>query len=197
MTGLVFSRLTVLGFAGEGKWFCRCICGEIRVVIGQHLKNGHSRSCGCWRAEAMGRVSRTHGQSFSLEYKSYNSAKDRCVNPRNRGYERYGGRGIEFRFSSFEQFIDHIGKRPHPASSIERIDVDGHYEPGNVRWASPKEQARNRSSNRFVTINGESKTIAEWAEGAGLDRATFRYRLNAGWCQECLFSAEVKTCPHR
>jgi hypothetical protein len=85
-----------------------------------------------------------HGDSDSPEYRTYYGAKARCTNPNGPGWEYYGGRGIEFRFTSYEQFLAELGRKPGPEYSLDRIDVNGHYEPGNVRWAAPTEQVHNR-----------------------------------------------------
>lgn len=93
---------------------------------------------------------RKHGESPSTkkpaspEYRSYQCAKRRCDNPSRHNYHRYGGRGIEFRFESYEQFLNEVGRKPSPRHTLDRIDTNGHYEPGNVRWATPSEQARER-----------------------------------------------------
>lgn len=118
------------------------------------------------------------------EYRSWFNMKTRCLNPKSGKWERYGGRGItvcdRWR-DSFQAFRDDVGSQPFPGATLERIDNDGNYEPGNVRWVDRKAQARNRTSTRAVELNGERMSMAEAAERAGISQATFGARLNRGW----------------
>jgi hypothetical protein len=143
-----FGRWTVLGFSPRrnGKTFhlCRCLCGTVKPVERRYLLDGRSPSCGCLRREK----ARKHGMYKSAEYQSYKDARKRCTSPRRKEYKHYGGRGIQFLYKSFEEFIADVGLRPTPNHSIDRIDNDGHYEPGNVRWATPSEQRKNRRTPR-------------------------------------------------
>jgi hypothetical protein len=154
LTGQVFNKMTVLSHQGKNKtgqslWLCRCECGNEKTVAAHHLKSDNIKSCGCLLAtENRAAWSTTHGMSKTFEWNSYHAAKKRC-NPaltRLRTYNDYVGRGIEFRFVSFDQFYKEIGPRPEPKKlySLERKDNDGHYEPGNVKWATKGQQARNR-----------------------------------------------------
>lgn len=192
MTGKRIGRWTVIEESPSRsndravQWVCRCDCGTIHTVHGAILRKGESTSCGCIKREE-GLV---HGQCVqgrrTLEYKSYRSAHDRCTYPKMTGFADYGGRGIEFRFISFEQFIEEVGKRPSPEHSLDRIDVNGHYEPGNVRWATRIEQCSNKRSNHFVTQDGQQITIAECARRLGIRSATLTGRMyKLGWCEPC------------
>lgn len=128
----------------------------------------------------------THGQSYTKEYTAWIQVKSRCLNPNNAMYAFYGGRGIECRFVTFPQFFAALGPRPSARHSVDRIDPDGHYEAGNVRWATPKTQANNRRNTRRITVAGATKTMAEWCGGsttAAFNRANARIRL--GWCPAC------------
>jgi len=152
LTNQKFGRLLVIARAGSSLrgralWQCRCECdGSIVIVLGKELRNGHTVSCGCWKAERMGDFARTHGMGLTREYKSWKAAKQRCTNPKDTNYPLYGGRGIQMCeewMDSFPDFYAHIGPRPQ-GHSLDRIDVNGNYEPGNVRWATAKDQANNR-----------------------------------------------------
>jgi hypothetical protein len=154
-----FGKWTVLGEAkpyerrsnkGHGRQrtaLCRCSCGTLRIVAVQTLKGGLSRSCGCVRDAATSRRNVTHGLSNLPEYKTWCGMKDRCHNPKNKFFDIYGGRGIEVCAEwrdDFAAFFAHIGPKPSPRLSVDRIDVDRGYEPGNVRWATASMQSRNR-----------------------------------------------------
>ncbi len=148
LSGKVFSRLTVLSLAGSNLWECLCECGERRIVRTSTLRAGHSKSCGCLRIDTVRSLNLRHGHSVggkrSPEYRAYTNAKCRCEMPSNDKYEYYGGRGIKFLFSTFHEFLAEIGLRPSLKHSLDRIDTNGHYEKGNIRWATPTEQMSNR-----------------------------------------------------
>lgn len=143
-----------------------------------------------------------HGESvngfITPEYQAYRNANARCVSPTFIHFHRYGGRGIEFRFKSVEDFIAEVGRRPSPKHSLDRIDNDGHYEKGNVRWATAKEQHRNTSKNHFVTINSVTKTLAEWRELSGLKANVVSQRFRYGWCDTCaVMNPQGVICNHK
>ena len=117
------------------------------------------------------------------EYNVYCAAKARCTNPNDQAFAYYGGRGIQFRFASFEDFINHIGPRPEK-HQLDRENNDGHYEQGNVRWVTKKANCRNTRRNRLITFRGETKTVVEWAEITGINRKGIVWRLNNGWSVE-------------
>ena len=133
-----------------------------------------------------GRFVTTHGQTFTPEYAAWGNAIDRCSNPNAPQWPIYGARGItvckRWR-KSFEAFLADMGKRP-PGTTLDRIDTDGHYEPGNCRWATPKEQALNRRNTRLITAFGVTRTVAEWAAVQGLTLHTLNHRLYRGWTVE-------------
>lgn len=152
LTGKRFSRLLVLGIVLDRKkttWLVQCDCGSINEVTSSGLLVGDTQSCGCLKRERISQAKRTHGETanskrYTPEYTAYKAAAGRCTNPNNPKFSYYGGRGIEFRFESLEQFIEVLGRRPSPLHSVDRKNNEGHYEPGNVRWATKKEQANNR-----------------------------------------------------
>lgn len=122
-----------------------------------------------------------HNMSRSIEYKAYILAKGRCNNVNKSSYKLYGARGIEFRFKSFQDFYSCIGTKPTAKHSLERIDSNGHYEPGNVRWATNYEQVRNRRSNILFTHNGKTMCINDWCNELGLCKMTVYQRLYRRW----------------
>lgn len=145
--GSVFGWLTVVEYAGREQWdfyWCVCRCENKIKVRGSNLTSDRSTSCGCKRGESRKRHGHAVDNKLSPEYQSYKAAKSRCLNPRHEKYSYYGGRGIKFRFNSFEQFLAEVGKRPTKRHTLDRINNDGHYEPGNVQWATRAEQALNR-----------------------------------------------------
>jgi hypothetical protein len=119
----------------------------------------------------------------SREYSTWHSMIQRCTNPRTTGYSHYGGRGISVctRWrESFNSFLEDMGKRP-AGHSLERIDVNGNYEPSNCRWATSVDQGRNKRDNRNLTINGITRTVSDWARESGIKRITIQARLRKGW----------------
>lgn len=156
LTGMTFGRFKVLSKAGEDSHHrtllnCLCSCGEKRVVERYNLRSGHSKSCGCQKRDKQNESHLTHGHSrksaITSEYRIWLGMKMRCINPKVESFKYYGGRGIKVCdrwIDSFENFFSDMGKRPTVKHSIDRINVNGNYEPSNCRWASPIEQRRNR-----------------------------------------------------
>lgn len=187
-TGRVYARLTVLGYMGtiinHARWYCRCECGNTVTVCGSSLSRGVTKSCGCYMREKS-RQKATHGMSKSPEYRSFNLAKQRCQNPDNQNYTDYGGRGIQFLYQNFQQFISELGPRPSKKHTLDRKDVNGHYEPGNVKWATMTEQNNNKRNSLLITVRGVSKTAAEWFPDDPTRAKNLRRRVQRGWCTIC------------
>lgn len=186
--GMTFGRLTVLRRSGTRVascigWLCRCECGTETIVKSSYLAKGHTRSCGCLSVDTTTLRNLTHGQSRTKEYEAWSGAKRRCIDPRRADYSRYGGRGIRMCrewLDSFETFFRDMGRCP-PGHTIDRIDNAGHYEPGNCRWATSKEQANNRRNRTALTFDGETMTVTEWAQRIGMRRTVLHRRLQRGW----------------
>jgi len=175
---------------GRRYWRCQCDCGRSTLVMASRLREKTVKSCGC--------VHEFHGMSNHPDYNIWKLMRERCRNPKLRCYKNYGGRGIRVcrRWVLFSNFIADMGPRPTPHHTIDRIDVNGHYEPGNCRWATPREQNRNRRCNTVLTLNGESKCLQEWADDLGISSSTLVNRL-ADWPLERALTEKRHGRPRR
>lgn len=166
---------------GAALWLCQCECGTTREVNGTKLRRGGLISCGLCQPRLGGPPK--HGMSGTPLYRRWLSMIGRCTLPSQANYDRYGGRGISVcdRWRKFELFAEDMGESFKPGLTLDRIDGDGNYEPGNFRWATHKEQQRNTTRNRILTWSGRSLTVAEWAEELGINRNTIGVRIHRGW----------------
>jgi hypothetical protein len=198
LVGEVFGRLTVIREVErvnprKRQFACRCACGaEVGVNLNK-LRSGHTRSCGCLHRETILRnlekrptSKPRHGMNKSPEHRAWVHMRQRCSNPNKKEYPHYGGRGIKVceRWVSFEAFFEDVGPKPGPGYSLDRIDVNGNYEPKNVRWATQQQQIENTRVVRMVTINGKTQSQAAWAREMGLSKGCISRRLTAGWTIE-------------
>lgn len=188
VSGQRFGSLTARSVSRVGRktiWLCDCDCGGAASVALGQLQSGKTRSCGCLRSRTAAARVKSHGMSQTPEYQAYRNAYYRCTREKDPRYTSYGERGIEFRFSDFVQFFEDVGFRPSADHSLDRIDTDGHYEPGNVRWAKRKAQARNKTTNRLVNLFGEERPLSEWCEILGVPYKRAHDRIVArGWSAE-------------
>lgn len=164
-------------------WLCHCDCGTIIVKRIAVIRNGHTLSCGCLQRDLFSESRKTHGHSINdSAYMRWCSMKQRCTNPKNKNFARYGGRGISYdpAWESFEQFFDDMGPPPK-GTCLDRIDNDGNYEKANCRWATTRESAHNTSRNVHIQLEGRTWTIAELASISGLTYTTIRKRIKRGW----------------
>jgi hypothetical protein len=177
-----YGRLTIVRDVGDGKAEVRCDCGNEKIVRIRYMQAGRTLSCGCLRSEMVSKRRTTHGQTNTREYKIWCKMKERCYLPSARNFHRWGGRGIEVcdRWrKSFSNFIADMGACPE-GHSIERIDQDGNYEPGNCRWATQREQMNNMSRNVIIEHDGKSQSVAEWAREIGVKYDTLLRRIRCG-----------------
>ena len=177
---------------GRLRYLCRCACGVEKSVTAQSLASGRSVSCGCYSREVRSTVARTHGRSRTKAYKAWTGMKGRCYNANDQKFADYGARGIyvcDAWKENFEQFVLDMGE-PAPGMSIDRIDNNGPYEPGNCRWATRREQQNNRRVNVLLAHDGIVRTTAEWAVASGLTQRTIRGRISRGWSIEDAISTK-------
>lgn len=180
---------------------CRCDCGDVGIYYLGNVKRGKSQSCGCLAKEVLRALRTTHGhsmqrstQTISPEYRVWAHIKGRCLNPEDSSFHNYGGRGIQVcqRWAdSFEAFYEDMGPRPSSSHEIDRGDNDGHYEPGNCRWVTVKENMRNTRVNRWVFYRGERLCLLDAAAKAGIERRTVSKRLDMGWSDEDALTTPV------
>lgn len=197
LSGRVFGYLTVKRLskrrskAGSILWKCKCRCSKIVHVHTGSLKSKHVRSCGCLHREkaaeqayAIGIANKTHGMTRSREYECWSRMLDRCFDKTKLAYVNYGKRGVTVcdRWKDFTLFYEDMGPRPGTEYSIDRINNDGNYEPGNCRWATQLQQQRNRRSNVKITYDGRTQCISEWAEEYGMPMGLVWERIQKmGW----------------
>lgn len=187
--GEKFGRLTVDSLYGRTPnnkltYLCTCDCGNTVIAIGAELRNGHTKSCGCYRIDVTSERMTQHGLSNSRIRSVWRGMIARCENPKIDGYKNYGGRGIEVCFEwhdlevfakwAYENGYDENAERGE--CTIDRIDVNGNYEPSNCRFVDMKVQCRNKRNNNVIQIGERKKSVAEWSELTGIDRNTIVYR---------------------
>lgn len=196
LTGHRFGRLVAIRrltkeecySAKDYKWECRCDCGNVTNVLVGNLRNGNSTSCGCGRLEALRIATVVHGLRYSDEYRIWLGMKNRCLNPKARKYDDYGGRGIticdEWK-DDFIAFYRDMGIRPTKNHSVDRRDNDKGYSKDNCYWATRSEQGNNRRGNILYTRNGITKTLAEWCREKERKYKRVYYRMKRdGWSFE-------------
>jgi len=187
-----FVRLSPAGIRNRRYSFCVCLCGAFAVANDNDLRTGDSQSCGCLWKEMLGQSRVSHGATrngkFTPEYVSWAQIKSRTLNKKHIRYHLWGGRGVticERWRHSFANFLADMGPKPSSKHTIERKNNSLGYFPENCIWATPREQANNTRRNHFLTHNGRTLTMAQWARELGIIYSTLRYRINKlKWSEE-------------
>jgi hypothetical protein len=195
LIGQRFGKLTVIersenSCGGKTRWVCRCDCGKEKVILGDSLRKGRTSSCGCKYLESNKGRNTTHGQTSTRIYRIWLSVKQRCCYKNSSTYKIYGDRGItvceEWKndFQTFHEWAMSHGYTDE--LTIDRIDVNGNYEPSNCRWVDMKTQQNNRRNNRKIIYKGKKYTLAQLAEELNISSATLANRINSGWNENYL-----------
>ena len=191
LTGQRFGRLTVVKYAGvnsssRAMWECVCDCGGKKITSGKNLKSGWALSCGCLQRETRannGKKNKTHGQKGTRLYNTWAHMKQRCENPKNDDYNNYGGRGICVcdEWQEFEPFYEWAMSNGYNEKlTIDRIDVNGNYEPNNCRWADAYTQHNNTRTNTYVVYKGQRKTASQWSRELKISKCRLYRQLKNG-----------------
>jgi hypothetical protein len=194
ISGNIYGKLLVVNYLGKKKWLCKCLCGKTTIVRKSTLVNGNTKSCGCGRIR--------HGEAREKTYLAWQAMKARCLNKNSKGYYLYGGRGITVcdrwldKNNGYLNFKFDLGEKP-TGKSLDRIDVNGNYEPSNCRWATSSEQQNNRRDNQILTLNDESHTVVWWSNQTGLDKKLIRNRTRRGWSDKKTLTTKTGKYCHK
>ena len=188
--GKRFGRLEVIEEVGRDNfrhvmWLCKCDCGNEVKVRGKDLRSGKQISCGCYKRENISNI--THGMSYTRVFRIWADIQQRCDNSNNKAYKYYGARGIVVcdEWKTFEGFWKWAQLSGYADDlTIERIDVNGNYEPSNCKWIPFSKQARNTRRNRMITYNGENLPMVEWGERLGMGGSAIKSRIDRGYTEE-------------
>lgn len=191
LIGQKFYKLTVINFAyvknGHSYWKCKCECGNFTIVMGNNLKTGSTKACGCFPKGI-----KKHGMCYTNFYKKWAGINSRCYNKKTQNYKNYGGRGItvcdrwknsfeNFRDDMYLSYKEHLKKFDIKNTQIDRINNDGNYELINCKWATCKEQSNNARFNHLLTYKKQTLSIAQWAEKLNINYYTLYNRIRRNW----------------
>ena len=203
LTGQKFGRLTVLEFSHRGNfrqsfWKCQCNCGNIVFVRAGQLKFGTTKSCGCLQKEKVSKLNFKHGMKDTKIHNSWRGMRERCINKNHNHYKSYGGRGItvcdewndiDNGFINFYNWAMNNGYEE--GLTIERIDVNGNYEPSNCKWVTNTEQANNKRNTIYLKYNNKTQSLLDWCKELNLDYTLVRSRIKEyNWSIEKAFTTE-------
>lgn len=205
MAGQQFNQLTLIEFAYRDKrseqyWKAICFCGNEKIVQLANVKRGATKSCGCLRVNFAKNLNIKHGRTPKYLYKTWIMMRTRCYNNDHKSFQYYGMRGITVKNQWVDDFIPfrdyiltYLGARPTKSHTLDRINNDGNYEPGNLKWSIAKEQANNRINNVVLEYDGQKNTIAQWAEIKRMTDAALRSRLKKyNWSIKKALTTPVK-----
>ena len=201
MIGKKFERLTVIEEIGRNNsraiiWRCKCDCGAETKATTSQLKSGAIKSCGCYQRDILSGKSTSHGMSRTRIYRIWQDAKTRCNNPNTPYYFKYGGRGIKLteQWNDFEPFMKWALANGYQDNlTLDRIDVNGNYEPDNCRWITNREQQFNKRTNHYLAFDGKTQTITQWAEELNMNPKTLQARImDYHWLTEKALTTPVK-----
>lgn len=195
LIGQKFGRWTVLKYNGKSRWLCKCDCGTLSVVRASELKNGNSKSCGCLHKEIVADICKQR-RIYKKEYKRlrqiFENMKQRCYDKNSKNFKNYGAKGVKISDIWLKNPVTFcewaINNGYTNKLTIDRIDVDGNYEPNNCRWASQKIQQNNRTNNHYITYNNETHTMSEWSDILKINYNTLKSRIKYGWSLERIFN---------
>lgn len=209
--GQKYNRLTLIRFERKNKyhhsfWLCKCDCGTEKIVNVSQVKSGAIKSCGCLNKELSRKrlmeSTQTHGYANKERlYDIWKNMKRRCYDKSNKRYENYGGKGVivcdEWKndYLSFRKWAYANGYNDE--LTIDRIDVNGNYEPSNCKWSSWKEQMNNQTRNRFLAYKGKTMTMSQWAELLGLTYGAMNHRVQRGWSMERIVNTPLRTSSNK
>lgn len=185
MIGSRYGRLIAVsevGLGSKGMIFTfKCDCGNYKNISGAQVRSGKASSCGCLRSEMMSAKNTKHGHVGSPAYETWQGMKNRCCNEKQPAYKNYGGRGITIcdKWQKFEGFLEDMGERPD-GCTLERLDNDKGYEKSNCVWATIEQQSRNTRQNKFITHNGKTLCMKDWAKETGIPYPTIQDRRRKG-----------------
>lgn len=198
LTGMRFGELTVTALCemrkGSSFWECICDCGNIYIAKGASLTTKHTTSCMQCSQKRAGKSRAKHGMLYSPAYHSWHGMLQRCGNPNASFYAYYGGRGITVceEWKTFVGFYRDMGDRPQ-GTTLDRIDSNGNYCKGNCKWSTKKEQGNNRGNNHYLTFEGKTQTLKQWADEKGIEFETLRGRIDVnGWTIEKALTTPVR-----
>lgn len=221
LVGKTFGRIHVLSYSHiqntKAYWNCVCVCGIKKVIAGSHLRSGLTKSCGCYckevsksdgRRALMSKIqmgknnsSYKHGSVRTPFYNIYRGIYQRCNDKNYHSYKNYGGRGIKLEWKSFiifkkdmyKSYLIHVNKYGKEQTSIDRINNSGNYSKQNTRWATKKEQSRNKRTTRFVNYNEKTMCVADWEDFLGVRKGSIQQRISTGWDEIRAITTPIRT----